>query len=229
MYGGEYIVFDGGGGVRPFVYFVVQKAGCSSVKRVLAPLFGLETPEGPTEVDRVMAVHDAFRGSGDQIPHGEFVRGLAEGRFRDHLRFAFVRHPLDRLVSCYLQKLSGEGAQGLSRYEFAGQRLRKGMPFAQFARAVCRVPDADSDAHFRSQHLTTHDAGGAPLADRLGRFENLREDFEGISHDLGLPAYLPHLFRSEGRGGYGEFYNPQTRAMVARRYERDLRLLGYEV
>lgn len=157
MYGGEYIVFDGDGRVRPFVYFVIQKTGCSSVKRALAPLFGLDAPDGPTEVDRVMAVHDAFGDSPYQIPHEGLLRRLRDGRLGDHLLFAFVRHPLDRLVSCYLQKLSDDGAQGLNRYEFAGQRLRKGMPSAEFARAVCRVPDRLADAHFRSQHLTTHD------------------------------------------------------------------------
>lgn len=231
MYDGEYIVFDGNGEVRPFVYFVVQKAGCSSVKGALAPLFGFRGAGAgdSTEVDRVMALHDAFRGSPYQIPHQALLRGLREGRFGDHLRFAFVRHPLDRLVSCYLQKLSGEEAQGLSRYEFAGQALRKGMPFAEFARAVCRIPDEVSDAHFRSQHLTTHDAGGALLANRVGRFESLARDFREISVALGLPAELPHLFRSEGRAHYAGFYDAETRRMVARRYARDLALFGYEV
>lgn len=231
MYDGEYIVFDGGGGVRPFVYFVVQKAGCSSVKKALAPLFGFQGTGagGSTEVDRVMALHDAFGCSPYQISHQELLRGLREGRFGDHLRFAFVRHPLDRLVSCYLQKLSGEEAQGLSRYRFAGQTLRKGMPFAEFVRAVGRIPDGVADAHFRSQHLTTHDAAGKLLANRVGRFENLARDFREVSHSLGLPAGLPHLFRSEGRGDYAGFYDAETREMAGRRYARDLALFGYEV
>lgn len=227
MYGGEYIVFDGDGPVRPFVYFVVQKTGCSSVKRALAPLFGLDAPDGPTEVDRVMAVHDAFGGSPYQIPHRELLRRLRDGRLEDHLLFAFVRHPLDRLVSCYLQKLSDDGAQGLNRHEFAGQRLFKGMPFADFARAVCRVPDRVADAHFRSQYLTTHDGEGRLLADHVGRFEYLARDFGEISRRLGLPAGLPHLFRSDGREDFASYYDAETRRMVENRYARDLALFGY--
>lgn len=228
MYRGEYIVFDGDGEVRPFVYFVVQKTGCSSVKRALAPLFGLDVPDNPTEVARVMAVHDAFGLSPHQIPHAELLRRLRGGRLEEHLLFAFVRHPLDRLVSCYLQKLANDDAQGLNRYEFAGQKLRKGMPFAEFARAVCRVPDARADAHFRSQHLTTHDGRGRLLADHVGRFENLAGDFAEVARKLGLPAGLPHLFRSNNRGNHAAYYDAETRRMVERRYARDLALFGYE-
>lgn len=241
MYDGEYIVYDGGGAsgeVRPFVYFVVQKAGCSSVKAALAPLFGLDPRDASgassgacadPEVRRAMDLHDVFGGSRRQIPKSAFLEGLAGGRYSRHLKFAFVRNPYDRLLSCYRQKLAGDGAQGLSRYDFGGVRLRKGMTFAAFVRAVREIPDEISDAHFRSQHLTTHGADGAALADFVGRFEGLAADFAAVASRVGLrEGGLPHLLRSgPGRGHYAGYYDPRTRELARERYAADLDLFGY--
>ncbi len=237
MYGGEYIVYDGGGGVSPFVYFVVQKAGCSSVKQVLASLLGLdpEKASGAASgacrdpgVRRAMDLHDVFKDSHHQISKSSFLEGLHEGRYTRHFKFAFVRNPYDRLVSCYRQKLESESAQGLSRYDFGAARLYKGMPFDEFVRTVGEIPDAAADAHFRSQYLTTHGPDGAPLADFIGCFEDLARDFATVGTRIGLETSLPHLLRSgPNREHYPDLYDSGNEKLVRRRYATDLSAFGY--
>ena len=61
------------------------------------------------------------------------------------------------------------------------------MTFKEFAEAVCRIPDEESNPHFRSQHIVICDDGPGKgiLADFVGRFENLEEDFGIVAKRLG--------------------------------------------
>jgi len=79
---------------------------------------------------------------------------LALLRENDFFRFGFVRNPLDRLLSCYAQKIVYyERELGMHpllwRY---GNTFDKDMTFAEFVVAVSRIPDRVSDIHFRSKH-----------------------------------------------------------------------------
>ena len=51
------------------------------------------------------------------------------------------------------------------------------MTFAEFAEAVCRIPDELANTHFRSQHVIVCDDGPEKkvLADFVGHFENLKK------------------------------------------------------
>src|SRR5918998_899712 len=90
-YDAKYIVHDG----RRFVYFVIQKVACSSVKAALLPLFG-DLPTGKferTRVDgsRMVMVHKLF----DRSPHQVDKADLLAGGYEDHFKFVFVRNPWD--------------------------------------------------------------------------------------------------------------------------------------
>lgn len=238
----KYIVHDGdeGSGLRPFVYFVIPKVACSSVKTALLPLFGLD-PTGHERPARdpardeaapydVHAVFDHSEGS-PQVRKGGFEKGVRAGRYAAHLKFAFVRDPRDRLASCYLQKLA-PGRRGFTEREHRRLGLRVGMGFAEFVRVVHATPDSESNPHFRSQYLTVCDGDGRILADFVGRFETLAEDFRAVAQKIGAPGLrLGHLLRSRdpspGKRGHDDLYDAETSALVAERYARDARIFGY--
>ena len=91
-----------------------------------------------------------------------------------------------------------------------------------------RSRDEQADAHFRSQYLTTHGPDGKPLADFIGRFEDLGRDFSTVGVRIGLGKDLPHLLRSTpDREHYPAFYDPETGKLVRRRYVTDLSEFGY--
>ena len=106
---------------------------------------------------------------------------LALLKDNDYYRFAFVRNPLDRLVSCYAQKIVLYARQYNMPIEFwrYGKRFSRDMSFEQFVKAVSRIPDAYSDIHFRSQHSFIYHRGEC-MVDFVGHFESLAEDLSLI-------------------------------------------------
>ena len=234
-YDSKYIVHD----ERRFVYFVVQKVACSSVKTALLPLFGLDakierfpgrfqaTWEDGT---RVVLVHKVFDASSYQVDKNDV---LARG-YREHFKFAFVRNPWDRLVSCYAQKVAFVPKD--PRFKPAnlnppGQdRFYPFMPFAEFVEAVHATPDEEANIHFRSQHAVVCDPRGEIMADFVGRFERLREDFVHVAAGIGAPGLeLPHRLKSEARESspYTDFYDERLKRLVGVRYEQDIETFGY--
>jgi chondroitin 4-sulfotransferase 11 len=225
-YDPKYIAHNG----RGFVYFVIQKVACSSVKTALLPLFDVDdspywdtTPVG----HRRLRVHKLFDKSPYQIGKEQLLGGLDE-EYRDHFKFAFVRNPWDRLVSCHFEKFTCKNAPGLKTP--GGVELYAGMPFAEFVEAVHAIPDEDANPHFRSQHMTVCCPGGRVMADFVGRFENLREDFAVVAEKIGAPELeLPHQLKSPNRKSrpYTDFYNERLKKLVHERYEKDVETFGY--
>jgi chondroitin 4-sulfotransferase 11 len=186
----KYIVSD----EHRFVYCVVQKVACSSIKTALLPLFDLDVAgHNLVREDQTTEVHRLFAGSGHEISGEEFAARMAAGRYDGYFTFAFVRNPWDRLVSCYRQKLSPEARDNAVARRFA---RRGAMDFSEFAATVCEIPDERANPHFRSQHFGLLSAGGDRLMPTLwvGRFENLAEDFAQVADRIGAPHLrLPHL------------------------------------
>lgn len=62
--------------------------------------------------------------------------------------------------------------------------------------AECEINDKDSDRHFRSQYTFITDVSDDLVADYVGRFERLTEDFEEIAGKLGVHGVeLPHMMK----------------------------------
>ena len=116
-------------------------------------------------------------------------------------RFAFVRHPFDRLVSGWFYAAK-KGT--LAKGEITVEGLRK---------------------FFATGHIVV-----LPMSfylddevDFLGRYERLEEDWKHISD---IP--LPHLNKGD-RGPWQQHLNEEMQDMAARYYARDFARFGYEL
>jgi hypothetical protein len=221
---------------RKFVYLWSHKVACSSVKAAFLPLFDLDTtPFERTLKDgtRHFSVHQIFGASDHQIGKEQLLAGL-DKQYRDYFKFAFVRNPWDRLLSCYFDKvvrkrLVPKVAASAVR---AGVEFYANMPFAEFVEAVHQTPDESANAHFRSQYLTVCGPEGKPMADFVGRFENLREDFARVAEEIGVPGLeLPERNRKSvskrGSRHYREFYDERLQSLIHERYVKDVETFGY--
>jgi chondroitin 4-sulfotransferase 11 len=225
-YDSKYIVHD----ERKFVYFVIQKVACTSVKAALLPLFGdldAERFENARPDGSVLVrVHKLFDGSRYQLNREEML----SGEYRDYFKFAFVRNPWDRLVSCYLEKFARPNSPGLKAPPDMDVELYAGMPFAGFVEAVSVIPDQKANPHFRSQHIVVCGPEGRVMADFVGRFENLHEDFARVAGEIGAPELnLPHRLKTRNRETrpYADFYDERLKRLVGERNERDIETFRY--
>lgn len=144
----------------------------------------------------------------------------------DYFLFGFVRNPVTRLYSCYLDKVVAARKKGrISPLQPFG--VSADMSFDDFAECIADIPDSRSEKHFRSQHhLFWH--GGRWLVSYVGRFESLDQEWSVLAKRFGLDI-SPKRRRSSGAGI--ELHQLPLGARSARRvterYRRDIELFGY--
>ena len=147
---------------------------------------------------------------------------LGEQRFL----FAFVRNPLTRLYSCYLDKVVVAANKGRP-CTLAPWGVSAAMSFEDFVRCIAAIPDDQADQHFRSQYplLWYRDQW---LVDSIGHFESLDEDWEVLAAKIGLDQ-LPGRQRSSGAGDALRRLplSADVAGLAVQRYRQDIDLFGY--
>jgi len=81
--------------------------------------------------------------------------------------------------------------------------------------------------HQHSQMTFLVDADNNMRMDHILRFENLNEDWCNFCKKVGLDLELPHVNKSPGKH-YTEYYDDETREIVAKRYAKDIEYFNYE-
>lgn len=123
--------------------------------------------------------------------------------------FTFVRNPFSRLVSEYFYlkdrlKLSNDIKKELI---YLASQNKNGV----------------MGNHCMHQHKFINDK-----INFIGKFENLQEDFDIICDKIGIPQQqLPHHNKTKHKH-YTEYYDDETREIVAQKYARDIEYFGYK-
>ena len=202
------------------IYFYIPKVACSSIKSVC---FDLLNP-GKT----ISNVHN--------FDYPCVKRNEIEEHYRNYFKFAFVRNPWDRLVSCYRNKIKQdrnyndrEFRNGVFIKLAAYNMFWAGMPFSAFVDAVCKIPDAHANPHFRSQYTFIDNGNGKMLTDYIGKFEQLDSGFMQICTKIEVSGVsLPRLMVGGSAIDYKDFYTNKTRNQLESRYAKDITLFGYD-
>jgi hypothetical protein len=146
--------------------------------------------------------------------------------WKDYFKFAIVRNPWDRLLSCWKNKIEmpWRESERAYYYKVLGLDLLKDITFAEFIRRLNDDKLLYADKHWAQLHsLIDLDS-----IDFIGRLENLQEDFNTICDKIGIPQQqLPHENKSEHKH-YTEYYDEETKQIIAEKYAKDIEMFGYK-
>jgi len=141
---------------------------------------------------------------------------LRRGReqFSRYFKFGFVRNPWDRVVSLYERKEALEVRRSMTFEQF--------VEWIQYSSATC----VHSSPH-RYQLDWFVDANGNMLADFIGKFERLEEDWAFVARKLGVSEVLPHSRANPRPRHYTEYYNGKTRGIIGEKFKIDVERFDY--
>ena len=138
---------------------------------------------------------------------------------KNYFKFSVVRNPWDRLVSCYFY-FERHGIFG----NFKDFLNESGLYLNNFPKFNGQLGCMEH----RSLMFDFLSCNQKINMDFTGRFENLQEDFNVVCDKIGIPQQeLPHANKSKHKH-YTEYYNDETRQIVAEKYAKDIEYFGYE-
>ena len=171
------------------------------------------------------SVTNALFGSGTpgHLPLSWFQH-IEPEKFAEYFKFAFVRNPWDRLVSGYTYMV-GKDSKGRDTAEWIAF-LKQFASFEDFVLRWVNEENVERHKTFVPQYRFVYDKHGLLSLDFIGRYENLREDYQRICDTLGGGEPLPHANKSE-RIDYRQYYSARTHDIVARVYAKDIELFNF--
>lgn len=202
----------------PYIYVNNWKCGCSTIRRTLwASEHALGVAPAPLDPHAVEwlspFVNDPRRW---ENVDNEFV-------------FTFVRNPYARVLSAYLDKITGTRDHAV--WGPFAQRHRLGedeISFVEFLRLIATERPETMDMHWRPQSQII----GADLVpyNFVGTMETFTADFAHVIHtlfgpDATIEVFAPH--RTQASERLRQYYGAEERAIVEDLYRDDFAALGY--
>ena len=155
---------------------------------------------------------DPFEGSPEKhFSVNQYIKKYGKHMWNNYFTFSFVRNPWDRVISwiTYRDK----------RFNLYGGRLNSSI-----IKKEMQLP-----TFFKYSYVNLLSVGSSGSSiDFIGRLENLQEDFNIVCDKIGIPhQQLPHLNKTKHKH-YTEYYDDETREIVAQKYARDIEYFGYK-
>ena len=132
-------------------------------------------------------------------------------KFAKYYKFAFVRNPWSRLVSCYAYdnlvtkdfQLGGK-FHGISFKNYIHERFTNG------------------EAHWSCPQVDYLKIDGYLVTDFIGRCENMQADFDFVCKAVGLPQIQLPRHRKTKHKPYQEYYDKESEEAVRIAFQRDI-------
>jgi dermatan 4-sulfotransferase 1 len=197
-----------------FGYIQIPKVATRSIRQALFDMSGARDPsEAFPAFESRNSAHLSHARIREEVDRGLFV-------------FAFVRHPLARLYSAWMNKIV-RTEDATKRNIFSCHGMHDGMPFDAFVRRVSELQDEQLDRHLRSQAWFLSDATGL-LPAFVGKLERFGEDWRLLRERLPVLGDVPHKNKASHGMDFLEPYDEETLGLAIARFRRDFELFGYE-
>jgi len=148
---------------------------------------------------------------------------------RDYFTFTFTRNPYSLLVSTYNWSKNPKNigqrnkSRWFSKHTFKEFILSLNSPPGRLS---CRTPVSWIVPDSQYSYIQSSD--GAINLDYIGKVERLQQDFDIICDKIKINRQqLPHVNETNQKH-YSEYYDDETRRIVAKKYAKDIELFGYK-
>jgi len=204
------------------IFVEVPKTGSTSIRAILGKAYipHLNLVEIKTMMENSWTHFggrtNRIRGALYQLLPSERKIDIGRQQFESYFKFGFVRNPWDRVVSLYerTEPLQMKGKMSFDEF----------VDWIEYSSATC----IHSSPH-RYQLDWFVDSNGNMLADFIGRFERLDQDWAFVADKLGITEKsLPHSRTNPRSRHYTEYYNARTRELIAQKFRVDIERFGYE-
>lgn len=144
---------------------------------------------------------------------------LNPNKFNTYFKFAFVRNPWDRVVSFYHYQIK----RGWDFYPF-----KETIPFDEFVKNWLISMPNQTSLNVNPCYDWISDENDNLIIDFVGKIEKMQEDFDLICKKIGMEKQKLSCKNKSIHKHYTEYYNKETRDIVACRMEKDIKYFGYK-
>ena len=167
------------------------------------------------------------------------LRSPYQEDWNNYFKFTIVRNPWDRLLSTWKNKCnyrnpipSGPIAP---TFRPGGRYYKMYTPYSKCFKSFIRALSTNPDSFYmpREGKIDRHVRMYSELLpfdniNYIGRFEYIQQDVDVICEKIGIPRQqLPHKNKSKHKH-YTEYYDDETREIVAKLYAKDIEFLSYK-
>jgi len=147
---------------------------------------------------------------------------LGEDIWEDYFTFSFVRNPWDLMVSSY-KWWRQKAANRVKRYANVARKIQS-MDFQEFVNSKYGKYMINERYGNFFDWLSN---GEEIMVDFVGKVENINEDWAKICEINNLDHIeMPHENKTD-RVSYRDYYNDETRQMVAKRFQKSIKYFDY--
>jgi len=183
-----------------FIFIHIPKTGGSSIESIFRPSIITKT------------------GICKDIPNKHYTLDSLlkneEINLSNFFSFSFIRNPWDKVLSHYLFFIKGG-------FDHRGS-------FFNFVKYYC---DTDHKGWKNNDFLPQFDylsLDDSLAINFIGRFENLQEDFNKACDRIGIARKQLPITNKTKHENYTEYYDNETRQIVAEKYAKDIEYFGYK-
>ncbi|WP_282167890.1 sulfotransferase family 2 domain-containing protein [Shewanella japonica] len=196
------------------IFVHIPKNAGTSIESVIWPE---ERSESQLWMGFVDKYHNKYQTGGLQHLLAKQIRQeVGEQIFSDFFKFTIVRNPWDKAVSQFSYMSKRKDLR-----EFC--RLSDSADFKTYLQAITKV----KHVQWMPQVDFILDDEGNPLVDFIGRFESLDIDVSKIFNKLNITSTLPHINQGN-RDSYHQFYDEESKGMVAELFSKDIAYFNYQ-
>jgi hypothetical protein len=175
---------------------------------------------GGTTIENILREQKTPKPKGSSHKTIAFYKKKYPSEFKNYFKFACVRNPWDRLVSAFAYRSSG-GNKSQSDKSIAQEW---GKDFKNFLKKINTLKE---NVFLKPQVMFIH-IDETLCVDYVMRFESFESEAKKITSKLSIPINEIYKVRQSKHKHYTEYYDEETKQIVAEKYAKDIEYFGYK-